>query len=346
MESKIIEDSIHRGKMPRLGVDLGGTKIEILALGEGGRELWRRRAPTPAGDYKGTIERIAELVDAADQALGQRGTVGVGIPGTISPATGLVKNSNSLCLTGNALDKDLAERLGRPVRTANDADCFALSEATDGAGADAHSVFGVILGTGVGGGLVYNGQIIRGANAIAGEWGHNPLPWPRLWALPNGGSIDERPGPLCYCGRPGCVELFLSGPGFSRDHEQAGGAKLSAVDIVAAAARGDPGAVASLDRYLDRLARSLAVVINIFDPGVIVLGGGLSQIDALYDEVPKRWGRWIFSDTVVTRLVRPRYGDASGVRGAAWLWPDETPAATRLISTSASAKPRAGRAAT
>lgn len=310
--------------MVRLGVDLGGTKIELLALGDGGRELWRRRAPTPAGDYAKTIDQIAELVLAADQALGQRGTVGVGIPGTISPATGLVKNSNSLCLIGHALDKDLEQRVGRPVRTANDADCFALSEAADGAAAGADPVFGVILGTGVGGGLVFKKQIVRGPNAITGEWGHNPLPWPRVWALPRGASMDERPGPMCYCGRPGCVELFLSGPGFSRDHEAACGEKLSAIEIVAAAAAGNAGAAASLDRYLDRLARSLAIVINIFDPAVIVLGGGLSQIDVLYDEVPRRWARWIFSDTVVTRLVRPRYGDASGVRGAAWLWPDPT----------------------
>jgi fructokinase len=325
MDSNPVADSIHREKTVRLGVDLGGTKIELLALGDGGRELWRKRAPTPAGDYQKTIDQIASLVAAADQALGQRGTVGVGIPGTISPATGLVKNSNSLCLIGHALDKDLEQRVGRPVRTANDADCFALSEAADGAAAGADSVFGVILGTGVGGGLVHKKQIIRGPNAITGEWGHNPLPWPRVWALPRGGSVDERPGPMCYCGRPGCVELFLSGPGFSRDHEAASGEKLSAVEIVAAAAAGQADAAASLDRYLDRLARSLAIVINIFDPAVIVLGGGLSQIDVLYDEVPKRWARWIFSDTVVTRLVRPRYGDASGVRGAAWLWPDETP---------------------
>ncbi len=327
----------------RLGVDLGGTKIEILALADDGRELWRQRAPTPTGDYTGTVNRIAELVEAADRALGERGTIGVGIPGTVSPATGLVKNSNSLCLIGNPLDKDLERRIGRPVRTPNDADCFALSEAADGAGADAQSVFGVILGTGVGGGLVYRKQIIQGANAIAGEWGHNPLPWPRVWAMPGGDSIDERPGPMCYCGRPGCIELFLSGPGFSRDHETATGEKRSATEIVALAAAGNAAAAASLDRYLDRLARSLAIVINIFDPGVIVLGGGLSQIETLYDEVPKRWARWIFSDTVVTRLARPRYGDASGVRGAAWLWPG---GAAQMVSTSASAAPRGGRAST
>lgn len=322
----------------RIGVDLGGTKIELLALGEAGHELWRQRAPTPTGDYISTVRCMAELVQAAEAQLGERGTVGVGIPGTISPATGLVKNSNSLCLIGHALDKDLGQALGRTVRTANDADCFALSEATDGAAADAASVFGVILGTGVGGGLVYQKRIIQGANAIAGEWGHNPLPWPRIWTLADGRTMDERPGPMCYCGRPGCVEMFLSGPGIARDHEGATGETRLATDIVGAAASGDPGATASLDRYYDRLARALAVVINIFDPGAIVLGGGLSQIDALYTEIPQRWARWIFSDTVVTRLVRPRYGDASGVRGAAWLWPD--------VSTSASATPPEGRAGT
>jgi len=307
----------------RIGVDLGGTKIELLALAENGQELWRQRTPTPSGDYESTIRSIAGLVHSAEAHLGQHGSVGVGIPGTISPATGLVKNSNSLCLIGHALDKDLERALGRPVRTANDADCFGLSEATDGAAADVHSVFGVILGTGVGGGLAYRKRLIQGANAIAGEWGHNPLPSPRVWQLPNGRSLDERPGPVCYCGRPGCIELFLSGPGFSRDHDDATGRKLAATDIVAAANAGDRDAAASLDRYYDRLARALAIVINIYDPGAVVLGGGLSQIGSLYDEIPKRWGRWIFSDTVVTRLVAPKFGDASGVRGAAWLWPEE-----------------------
>lgn len=334
--------------MVRIGVDLGGTKIEILALGDHGQELWRQRASTPAGDYERTLDQIAALVEAAERALGVRGTVSIGIPGTISPATGLVKNANSVCLIGHALDRDLEARLGRPVRTANDADCFALSEATDGAGADARSVFGVILGTGVGGGLVYNKRLIEGVNAIAGEWGHNPLPWPRVWALPGGESVDERPGPACYCGRPGCIEVFLSGPGFSRDHEVATGKRLTPTEIVAAAAGGDSGAAASLDRYLDRLARSLATVINVFDPGVIVLGGGLSQVAALYDDVPNRWARWILSDTVTTRLVRPLYGDASGVRGAAWLWPSEPLGAAqspaRPVSTSASAAPEASRA--
>jgi fructokinase len=323
LDSNLISESIHREWQLRIGVDLGGTKIELLALAENGQELWRQRTPTPSGDYESTIRSIAGLVHSAEEHLGQRGSVGVGIPGTISPATGLVKNSNSLCLIGHALDKDLEAALKRPVRTANDADCFALSEATDGAAADVHSVFGVILGTGVGGGLAYRKRLIQGVNAIAGEWGHNPLPWPRVWQLPNGGTLDERPGPTCYCGRPGCIELFLSGPGFSRDHHDASGQKLPAIDIVAAAKAGDAGAAASLERYYDRLARSLAIVINVFDPGAVVLGGGLSQIRSLYEEIPKRWARWIFSDTVVTRLVEPKYGDASGVRGAAWLWPEE-----------------------
>jgi len=327
----------------RIGVDLGGTKIELLVLGAGGREVWRQRAPTPSGDYHGTIRQITALVNAAEAAVGQRCTVGIGIPGTISPATGLIKNSNSLCLIGNALDKDLAQALGREVRLANDADCFALSEAADGAGADAASVFGVILGTGVGGGLVYHKQIIQGANAIAGEWGHNPLPYPRVWTTPDGRSFDERPGPPCYCGRPGCIELYLSGPGMVRDHETMTGQSLTAADIVAAAAS-DPRAAATLDRYVDRLARALAIVINIFDPGTIVLGGGLSQVAALYDEVPKRWAKWIFSDAVVTKLLPPRFGDSSGVRGAAWLWPEDE--ATAVLSNPASAAARAGRAAT
>lgn len=305
----------------RIGVDLGGTKIEVLALTEGGREAWRQRAPTPVGDYEGTVRRITELVTAAEAALGRRGTVGIGIPGTISPATGLVKNANSVCLIGNALDKDLEAALNRPVRIANDADCFALSEATDGAAAGAASVFGVILGTGVGGGLVYRQQLIQGINALTGEWGHNPLPWPREWTLPNGRHYDERPGAKCYCGHLGCIETFLSGPGLCRDYEEATGRKRQSEDIVAAAAS-DPACAAAMDRYVDRLARSLATVINIFDPEVIVLGGGLSQVPLLYDAVPRLWGKWAFSDVITTRLVPPKYGDSSGVRGAAWLWPE------------------------
>ena len=300
----------------RIGVDLGGTKIEAMALAGDGRELTRRRVPTPIGDYQGTVAAIAGLVAALEHDIGARASVGVGIPGTISPATGLIKNSNSLCLLGHALDKDLERALGRKVRLANDADCFALSEARDGAASGATSVFGVILGTGVGGGLVFAGRLIQGPNAIAGEWGHNPLPWPRLWPY-----ADERPGPMCYCGRSGCIEMFLSGPGLARDHSAAANQQLDPAEIVARADAGEPAAVASLDRYVDRLARALATVINLFDPAVIVLGGGLSRIGRLYSDIPLAWGKWAFSDRVDTRLVPPKYGDSSGVRGAAWLWP-------------------------
>jgi fructokinase len=303
----------------RVGIDLGGTKIEGLALAADGREIARHRIPTPAGDYDATLEAVAALVARLESAAGGRAAVGIGIPGTISPASGLIKNANSVCLIGHALDKDLAQRLARPVRLSNDADCFALSEASDGAGAGARSVFGVILGTGVGGGLVYDGKLIHGPNAIAGEWGHNPLPWPRLW--PQG---DERPGPACYCGRKGCIETFLSGPGFARDHALATGRQGTPEDIVTAAAGGDAAARDSLDRYIDRLARALATVINIFDPEVVVLGGGMSKVAQLYDEIPRRWGAWVFSDRVDTRLRPPVHGDSSGVRGAAWLWPAET----------------------
>jgi fructokinase len=303
----------------RVGIDLGGTKIEGLALAADGREIARHRIPTPAGDYDATLEAVAALVARLESAAGGRAAVGIGIPGTISPASGLIKNANSVCLIGHALDKDLAQRLARPVRLSNDADCFALSEASDGAGAGARSVFGVILGTGVGGGLVYDGKLIHGPNAIAGEWGHNPLPWPRLW--PQG---DERPGPACYCGRKGCIETFLSGPGFARDHALATGRQGTPEDIVTAAVGGDAAARDSLDRYVDRLARALATVINIFDPEVVVLGGGMSKVAQLYDEIPRRWGAWVFSDRVDTRLRPPVHGDSSGVRGAAWLWPAET----------------------
>ena len=296
----------------RFGIDLGGTKIEIIALDRAGQEVLRRRRPTPRGSYAAIVAAIAGLVGEAESALGARGSVGVGIPGTISPATGLVKNANSTELIGNALDRDIGAAIGRGVRLANDADCFALSEAVDGAGRGARSVFGVILGTGVGGGLVFEGKLIGGPNSIAGEWGHNPLPWPR---------DEERPGPRCYCGKPGCIETFLCGPGFARDHAGAGGGTLAGPQIVAAAAAGDPAAQASLERYAERLARALATVINVFDPEVVVLGGGMSGVAALYDRVPALWGQWIFSDSVATRLKPPVHGDSSGVRGAAWLWP-------------------------
>jgi fructokinase len=300
----------------RYGIDLGGTKTEIAALDSAGTIVFRRRVPSPQNDYRATTETIAGLVDAADRATGTRGTVGIGIPGTVSPATGLVKNANSTWLIGHPLDRDLATRLGRPVRVANDADCFALSEATDGAAAGAASVFGVILGTGVGGGLVYGGKLVAGPNAIAGEWGHNPLPAMRVFD-----GRDERPGPACYCGRSGCGETFLSGGALAADHARHTGAKLSAEEIVAADLAGDAGAADTLARYADRLARALAVVINIFDPETIVLGGGLSNVEYLYREVPKLLPRHCFTDALATKLVRNKHGDSSGVRGAAWLWP-------------------------
>lgn len=297
----------------RIGVDLGGTKIEAIALGEAGKILERRRVATPQGDYGATLAVIGALVSEVEATCGRRAaSVGVAVPGTISPATKLMKNANSTWLIGRALDRDLGERLQREVRLANDADCFALSEAVDGAGAGAASVFGVILGTGVGGGIVIDGKLVVGPNAIAGEWGHNPLPWPH---------DDERPGPPCYCGRAGCIETFLSGPGMARDHVARTGQMLDAAQVMERADAGDGAAEATLRRYEDRLARALAGVMNILDPAVIVLGGGLSNMRRLYDNVPARWTDHVFSDSVVTRLVQARHGDSSGVRGAAWLWP-------------------------
>jgi fructokinase len=296
----------------RIGVDLGGTKTEALALGPDGDELRRQRIATPRDDYAATIDAIVRLVEGFERDLGRRGTVGIGIPGAVSPATGLIKNANSTWLNGRPLGEDLERALARPVRLANDANCFALSEATDGAAAGANVVFGVIVGTGTGGGLVVSRQVVVGANAIAGEWGHNPMPWP---------EADEWPGPACYCGRTGCIETFLSGPGLMRDHAWHTGRRLSGHEIAAAAAATDAEAIATLTRYERRLARALASVINVLDPDVIVLGGGLSNLERLYAAVPALWSRWIFSDQVATRLVRARHGDASGVRGAAWLWP-------------------------
>jgi fructokinase len=292
----------------RIGIDLGGTKIEIIALDPGGGEVLRRRVATPRGDYDATVATVSALVTAAERDLGASGSVGIGIPGAEGQG-GVIKNANSTWLIGRPLRQDLEARLGRPVRLANDANCFALSEATDGAAAGAGIVFGVILGTGVGGGIVVDGQVLAGANAIAGEWGHNPLP-------------DERQPP-CYCGRCGCVETLLSGPALRADHYAATGADLAAEDIVTAAEAGDAACQSSLQRYASRLARALAQVINIVDPHVIVLGGGLSNLPLLYREVPALWRAHVFSDQVVTRLVRNRHGDSSGVRGAAWLWPLE-----------------------
>lgn len=297
----------------RIGIDLGGTKIEGVALGEAGRILARLRVPTPQGDYAATLAAVAGLVERIERETGRRGTVGVGMPGAPSRVTGLIKNANSTCLIGRPLQGDLQALLGREVRVANDANCFALSEAVDGAGRGAQVVFGVILGTGVGAGIVVNGRALDGANGIAGEWGHNPLP------LPAG---DDLPLPACYCGRAGCIETYLSGPGLAMDHARCSGELARPEGIVAGAAEGDPACEASLARYEQRLARALAGVINILDPDVIVLGGGLSNIERLYQRVPSLWCPHVFSDHVATRLVQARHGDSSGVRGAAWLWPD------------------------
>ena len=295
----------------RIGVDLGGTKIEAIALDDDGRELARRRVATPRHDYDATIGAIASLVKAIEQETGREGSVGVGMPGALSPASGLVKNANSTWLIGRAIDRDLARALGRKVRCANDANCFALSEATDGAAAGARVVFGVIVGTGTGGGIVVDGRVLTGPNAIAGEWGHNPLPWPR---------DEERPGPPCYCGQSGCIETFLSGPGFARDYRESTGVELEAAEIAARAARGEDAAEAALARYEDRMARALAVVLNLLDPDVVVLGGGMSRVTRLYESVPRLWQAWAFSDRITTPLRPPLHGDSSGVRGAAWLW--------------------------
>ncbi len=296
--------------MIRLGVDVGGTKTEIIALDDAGATLLRRREPTPAGSYDATLALIVRLVRETEDAVGGSGTLGIGTPGALSPASRTLRNSNSTCLNGRPLHDDLERLLGRRIRLENDANCFALSETVDGAAAGALVAFGVILGTGVGGGIVVDGRVLGGANAIAGEWGHNPLPWP---------TDEERPGAPCYCGRFGCIETWLSGPGLARDHAWREGEGFEAPEIVARAAKQDPAAQRTLSRYVSRLARSLAAVINVLDPEVIVLGGGLSNLSALYEEIPRRWGEWVFSDVVRTRLVPNRHGDSSGVRGAAML---------------------------
>ncbi|MGK0673901.1 MAG: ROK family protein [Halothiobacillaceae bacterium] len=295
----------------RMGIDLGGTKIEAIVLDDAGAVRFRERVPTPQGDYAGTLAAIGGLVVRAERAVGQTCTVGIGTPGAISPASGLMKNSNSIVLNGKPLEQDLEQRLGRTIRIANDANCFALSEALDGAAAGAEVVFGVIVGTGCGAGVVVRGHVLTGPNAIAGEWGHNPLPW---------STDEERPGPACYCGKHGCIETWLSGTGLANVFAAEAGERLQAPEIVARAEAGDAVCEAALQRYEDRMARSLAHVINILDPEVIVLGGGMSNVRRLYDNVPKLWGQYVFSDQVATRLVGPRHGDSSGVRGAAWLW--------------------------
>ncbi len=302
-------------KSIRLGIDLGGTKIEGIALDARGGILAHRRVATPREDYRGTVAAVAGLVATLESEAGARGSVGIGIPGAVSPETGRLKNANSTWLIGTTFNRDMEAALGRPVRLANDANCFALSEAIDGAAAGAGVVFGAILGTGVGGGIVIDGKVLTGRNAIAGEWGHNPLPWPR---------DDERPGPACYCGKQGCMETFLSGPGLARDYAAGAGSPasppVSPEEIETRAEAGEVAALAALDRYEDRLARGLAQVINLVDPEVIVLGGGLSNLHRLYRSLPARIPAYVFSDRVDTELCPPRHGDSSGVRGAAWLW--------------------------
>lgn len=292
----------------RFGLDLGGTKIEAILMDDDGTIVWRERCATPFDDYFAILDRIVSLFMAAQSTTTKPLSVGIGMPGSLSPKTGHVRNSNTICLNGKPIKQDLETRLDAPIRIANDANCFALSEATDGAGKNANSVFGVILGTGCGGGLVFNGQLQNGVNGIGGEWGHNPLAAP---------LADELPGPDCYCGRNGCNEVWISGSGFARDHEAVTGQKLRAEEIIASPSS---EAKASFERLCDRLARALGAVINLIDPDVIVLGGGLSNIDAFYTHVPAIWEPYIFSDIVHTRLVKNKYGDSSGVRGAAWLW--------------------------
>ena len=302
----------------RIGIDLGGTKIEAIAI-DGGNELLRRRMSAPRGDYEATVGAVRDLVAAIERDLGRMGTVGIGIPGAISAVTGLVKNANSTWLIGRPLDRDLERALGRPVRVMNDANCFALSEATDGAAQGASTVFGVILGTGTGGGIVVNGRVLEGRHHIAGEWGHNPLPW-----MEN----RERPGPPCYCGRVGCIETFLSGAGLRATYASIAGRPAEAAEIATLAESGDAGADAALNIYETQLARALASIINVFDPDVIVFGGGLSNIARLYSRVPPLLKPFVFSDSSDTPLMAARHGDSSGVRGAAWLW--EEPSGSRF----------------
>ena len=298
----------------RIGVDVGGTKIEAAAIDRRGDIVVRHRIPTPAHDYAAAVEAIAGLVERVEAEIDQRCPVGIGIPGTISPATGLVKNAFNSPFNGHPLDRDIEARLERSIRMLNDANCFALSEATDGNAADGGIVFGVILGTGCGGGIVIDRKPIVGANAIAGEWGHNPLPW---------ADAADLPGDNCSCGKRGCIETYLSGTGFAAHHNAQHGTNLEAHEIIARIDDNDSAAIASLHRYEGWLARALASVINMVDPDVIVLGGGMSNVDSLYTAVPALWSRWVFSDRVDTKIVPPKYGDSSGVRGAAWLWPKD-----------------------
>jgi len=298
----------------RIGVDLGGTKIEFVALESDGTELHRHRIATPRNDYEGTVHAIADGVKEMEKQVGRTASVGVGIPGTVSTRTGLVKNANSTWLIGNPFDKDLSRALDREVRCANDANCLAVSEATDGAGAGRHLVFGVILGTGCGGGIAIDGRVHSGSNGVAGEWGHNTLPWMRA---------DEFPGPACYCGKNGCIETWISGTGLEKDYERATKVSLRGPEILARSETGEPAALAALERFEDRLARGLAGVINLLDPDIIVMGGGASQIPRIYKNVPARLGEYVFGKEAETPMLAAKHGDSSGVRGAAWLWPLE-----------------------
>jgi len=295
----------------RIGIDLGGTKIELVVLDENERVCHNQRIATPQGNYQSTLTEICELIWAAEDKTDQKCSVGIGTPGAISQKNGLLKNSNSTCLNGQAIQTDLEAKLQREIRISNDANCFTLSEAKDGAAANEQNVFGVIIGTGTGAGLVINQQIVEGANKIAGEWGHNPMPWP---------DETESPGPACYCGLHGCIETFLSGPGLEAEYFRSFNTKPSTYDIVAGAKKGNPDCETSLQRYERRLAKALAHVINIIDPNTIVLGGGMSNLARLYTNVPKIWEEYVFSDQILTKLKPPRFGDASGVRGAARLW--------------------------
>ncbi len=297
--------------MMHIGIDLGGTKIEGIALSETGEKLFRHRIATPKGDYKGTLNSIVDLINQIETSIGEKGSIGVCTPGSLSPATGLLRNSNSVCMNGKPILTDLQTLLSREIRIANDANCFALSEAVDGIATESNIVFGVIIGTGTGAGVVVNKKVLVGANAIAGEWGHNPLPWPQ---------DNELPGPECYCGKCGCIETWLSGPGIVRDHELHNNEYLDAETLDNKARFGNEDADQTLQRYENRLARSLAQIINIVDPDAIVLGGGMGNIKRLYKNVAKIWGEYVFSDVVNTRLLAPLHGDSSGVRGAAWLW--------------------------
>jgi len=298
----------------RIGVDLGGTKIEFVALERDGVELHRHRIPTPRFDYEATVRAIADGVKEMEKQLGRVGSVGVGIPGTVSTRTGLVKNANSTWLNGKPFDKDLSRALSREVRCANDANCLAVSEATDGAGAGKHIVFAVILGTGCGGGIAVDGRVHGGSNGVAGEWGHNTLPWMRA---------EEFPGPPCYCGKNGCIETWISGTGLEKDYERATTISLHGPEILARSEAGEPAALAALERFEDRLTRGLSGVINLLDPDVIVMGGGASQMSRIYKNVPGRLAKYVFGKEADTPLVPAKHGDSSGVRGAAWLWPLE-----------------------